>query len=88
MMTMIRNHPLEVETFTLPAETLRHLAPLKVITERTAEVQEYLASHTDLGLALEEICAAVRAEFGAGTELALEVYKDPEVPDRFLNALP
>ena len=81
---MIRNPSVEDETLSQPGEVLRGLAPLKVITERPGEVEEYLANHADLGSALEEICTAVRAEFGAGTELSLVLYQDPEVQDRYL----
>jgi hypothetical protein len=81
---MIRTLPGDVEISQEPTETLRALATLKINTKRTNEVEEYLTKHADLGSALEEICAAVRAEFGPEAELSLEIYSDPEVQDRYL----
>jgi hypothetical protein len=64
---------------------LHSVALLGLTTERPGEVQKYLAEHTDLASALEEVCTAVRATFGVEAELALELYKDPEVQDRYLT---
>jgi hypothetical protein len=48
------------------------------------EVRDYLAEHPDLFAAAESLCQAARKEFGQEASLSLEVYRDPEVKDRYL----
>ncbi len=47
-------------------------------------VQNYLRGHRNLGRVLPTVCGAVRKHFGADAELALEVYRDPEIDDEYL----
>jgi hypothetical protein len=61
------------------------LTRLNVIMAHRDEVERYVALHSDLGSLLEPICAKARQEFGPEAELALAVYKDPEVPDEYLT---
>lgn len=48
-------------------------------------VECYLADHAALQALLPLICERVRAEFGGDAELSLELYRDPEVEDRYLT---
>lgn len=57
----------------------------RVICPRWDEVAEYLLHHADLAPMLPAICEAARKEFGPEAELELEVYKDPEIDDRYLS---
>ena len=82
---MIRNPHVDEVSVSTPAEVLRGLTSLGVITERPAEVEDYLSDHPELGAVLHEICAAVRAEFGVAAELSLNMYSDPEVQDFYLS---
>ena len=61
------------------------LTPFNVITAHCDEVDQYVARHRDLGSALEDICAKIREAFGPKAELALELYKDREVKDKYLT---
>jgi hypothetical protein len=55
----------------------------RVFVVRSEELDVYLAKHTDLATIIEQICKALREKFGDSTELALELYKDPEDPHRY-----
>ena len=74
-----------------PAETPRAqgdlpwCATVNVLIPRSSEVMAYLDQHRDLARLLPDICAQVRAAFGQDTELSLEVYRDPEIDDRYLT---
>ena len=48
-------------------------------------VEDYLAVHPQLALMLPSICAEVRQTLGPDAELSLELYKDPEIDDRYLT---
>jgi hypothetical protein len=48
-------------------------------------VSSYLSSHPDLGDPVLAVCAEVRKEFGPEAELALQVYRDPEIHDCYLS---
>lgn len=50
-----------------------------------AEVLAYLNQNHELEALLPAICEATRKEFGPGVELSIEVYKDPEIDDRYLT---
>jgi hypothetical protein len=60
------------------------VAPHRVILLRPTEIQAYLDRHPKLAHIIPKICAQARHEFGEETELALEVYHDPEIDDRYL----
>ncbi len=49
------------------------------------DVECYLGEHSALQLLLPRICEQVRAEFGHDAELSLELYRDPEIDDRYLT---
>lgn len=61
------------------------LKPYHIKIARCAEVGQYIAHNGELGPALAEICAEVRRAFGPKAELALELYRDPEVDDQYLT---
>ena len=45
----------------------------------------YLDEHGDLSQLLPEICGQIRKQFGPEAELSLELYRDPEINDRYLT---
>jgi hypothetical protein len=47
-------------------------------------VADYLARYPEIAALLPDICAKLRQTFGAA-ELALSVYTDPEIADRYLS---
>jgi hypothetical protein len=48
-------------------------------------VRAYLKRHGDLATHLPAVCDAARKEFGSEAELALELYRDPEIRDHYLT---
>ena len=52
-----------------------------------SDVEGYVADHGTLRSLLNRICEQARIEFGHGTELTLELYRDPEIDDRYLTLL-
>jgi hypothetical protein len=64
---------------------LSALAPSATVTPNHAAVKGYLAEFPDLAAVIPPIAEAVRQEFGADAELALELYTDPEIADRYLT---
>src|SRR5688572_10327688 len=49
------------------------------------DVERYLSDHSTLRSLVPRICERVRAEFGNAAELSLELYRDPEIDDRYLS---
>ncbi len=49
------------------------------------DVERYLSDHATLRSLVPRICERVRAEFGNAAELSLELYRDPEIDDRYLS---
>ncbi len=66
-------------------DVFQHLAGHRVILPNAQEVEDYLAVHSQMALIIPSICADVRQALGHVVELSLEVYKDPEIDDRYLN---
>ena len=58
---------------TAEPQTLRGALPVP------AEVRAYLDQFEGLASLIPEVCAALRAEFGDGAELALELYTSPAI---------
>jgi hypothetical protein len=50
-------------------------------------IDGYLTEHPTLRSLLSRICEQARAEFGHRSELTLELYRDPEIDDRYLTLL-
>ena len=64
---------------------LKRLSSHNIVIANQGEIARYLDGHAQLGKLLPRICAKVRKDFGAEVELALELYKDPEIDDRYLT---
>src|SRR5205823_12750493 len=62
----------------------RYRIPADVNVHNSREVNAYLKRHGDLAKLVSPICQSTRKEFGAQAELCLEVYRDPEIPERHL----
>ena len=58
-----------------------------VSIRNAADVEGYVVEHPMLRSLLNRICEQARIEFGHGTELTLELYRDPEIDDRYLTLL-
>jgi predicted RNase H-like HicB family nuclease len=63
----------------------QHLAEHRVLLPNAQEVENYLAVHSEMAPILPMICADVRQTLGPDVELSLELYKDPEIDDRYLT---
>jgi hypothetical protein len=63
----------------------QELSAQHVVIPREDEVRDYLDQYPDLGDMLGPISVSARQEFGENAELALEVYGDPEIDDRYLS---
>lgn len=50
----------------------------------SGELSAYLSQHPDLASRLPSLCSEARGEFPPPTELSLELYRDPEIDDRYL----
>jgi hypothetical protein len=66
-------------------DIFQDLAGHGVLLPNVQEVEDYLTLHPQLALMLPSICADVRQAVGAHVELSLELYKDPEIEDRYLT---
>jgi hypothetical protein len=56
-----------------------------VVIPKQKEVADYLADNGGLARLLPDICRDVRAAFGPKVELSLQLYRDPEIDDRYLT---
>lgn len=65
------------------AATMRLPKTQNILVRQKTEILAYLKRHRSLGKLIPRICEAVRQAFGAGAELALELYADPESGDRY-----
>jgi hypothetical protein len=66
------------------ASALTPAISLGIVSSDWHAVRGYLDQYPDLAPWLPPVCEAARREFGPETVLALELYKDPEIDDRFL----
>jgi hypothetical protein len=73
---------IEVE---VPSGILQRLAEQSITAPKTHDVAAYLAEYPQLAQLLPNIGAEVRQAFGPQVELTLELYKDPEIADRYLT---
>lgn len=64
---------------------LGKLAAERIVSDNWPGVRRYLRRRLDTAAMLTTICKQVRKEFGANAELSLEVYRDPEINDRYLS---
>lgn len=56
-----------------------------VLVPNRASVNQYLSAHPMLSDLLSSVCRTVRQAFGPCAELSLEMYRDPEIDDRYLT---
>ena len=56
-----------------------------VLMSPASNVEKYLADHTDIELLIIDVCKRIRETFEPTSELALAVYEDPEIEDRYLT---
>jgi len=68
-----------------PISILKQFSTYCVQIPKRNEVALYLGEHRQLGRLLPEVCAKVRKAIGPNAELSLEVYRDPEIDDRYLT---
>ena len=68
-----------------PVAILKQFSNCGIQIPKRNEVLGYLAEHRQLSRLLPGICAQVRRVFGPNVELSLELYRDPEVDDRYLT---
>ncbi len=68
-----------------PQDFVRRLDEHDIIMPETADLAAYLLAHEQLATLLPGICLDARQALGPDVELSLEVYKDPEVDDRYLT---
>lgn len=56
-----------------------------VVSRQWTAVQGYLERHPDLAAVLPAVCEQARQEFEPSDELAMELYRDPEIKDEYLT---
>ena len=66
------------------ADPFNAIARQRIAIPDRQAVVEYLNLHPDLRELLTDIAAKTRRLFGPDVELSLEIYKDPEIDDRYL----
>lgn len=65
-------------------DPLRDIESHKIDIREPQEVRAYLARYGHLVGVVAAALDQIRREFGAATSLHLEVYRDPEIDDRYL----
>jgi hypothetical protein len=71
--------------FNAAANLCAELAAHKIEMPQQKHVLGYLDKHHDLAEVVPSVCGKAREEFGDEAELMLEVYRDPEIDDRYLK---
>ena len=64
---------------------LDSLQRLQVVIPEPAAVRDYLADYPDMADLLLSVCEVTRRRSGDDTQLSLEVYRDPEIDDKYLT---
>jgi hypothetical protein len=59
--------------------------PSHVLVSDRQGVNQYLKAHPLLGRRVNDLCELARQAFGCDAELALNVYRDPEIDDQYLT---
>lgn len=87
------NGPDEWRDKTSGADRRTAMATTNLLDSEAAQIASdpaidgYLIEHPTLRDLLPRICERARSEFGRGVELTLELYRDPEIDDRYLTLL-
>ena len=66
-------------------EVLERLQQNQILMPQPGEVRDYLLRFFDIVDLLQPVCESAREKFGAGTQLSLEVYRDPEINDEYVT---
>jgi len=70
----------------VPAEdALRWITSSGILVPDLSPVSEYLDQHADITGPLARACQLIRGQLPASTQLALELYRDPEIDDQYLT---
>jgi hypothetical protein len=93
-------HEIRVETTGEYASLVFHQAAVlqSAVTKLCAELAEhsieipnhndvlrYLEQHVDLAAVVPSVCGQARQEFGDAAQLIIDIYRDPEIDDRYLR---
>jgi hypothetical protein len=82
MSSRIKNQPLSEAAI---ASSMTALRSSGIVSADWNSVGTYLEKHADLAPWLPKICTQARRDFGPEPQLALELYRDPEIEDSFLT---
>ncbi len=66
---------------------LKPVSGFDVSVRNLADINGYLLENPALRSLSARICEQARVEFGRDAELTLELYRDPEIDDRYLTLL-
>jgi len=61
------------------------LSAMNVVIPNLKKVKSYLLNYPDMIDILEPVCAAVLERFPPPSQVALELYQDPEIDDQYLT---
>lgn len=64
---------------------LSRLSAVNVVLPNLEKVKNYLLKYPDMIDLLEPVCAAVLDRFPPPSQVALELYEDPEIDDQYLT---
>ncbi|MDQ1327484.1 MAG: hypothetical protein QG641_765, partial [Candidatus Poribacteria bacterium] len=64
---------------------LEYLASIQVIAPNPEEVCDYLSHYPDIIELVMLACEETRSRFSLPTQLSLELYRDPEIDDKYLT---
>src|SRR5207248_918923 len=67
------------------SETLNRLRAAGIAIFNSSGIALYLSSHPGLDETLSLLCVDLRARFPIPTELALTLYRDPEISEQYLT---
>lgn len=62
---------------------LSYLTALGILVSDPANLRRYLLHHHDIMDVIVSVCETARERFGTPTQLALEIYRDPEIEDEY-----
>lgn len=66
-------------------DDLPRLSESGIVIPEPGEMRRYLQGHPDMSGLLLPVCKLASERFGPGTQLSLELYRDPEIEDEYLT---
>lgn len=84
---MIKTNLLNSDAVRAVIEPTFNAIEFDVSGRNTLDVDDYLIEHPTLRSLLPRICSQALCEFGRSAELTLELYRDPEIDDRYLTLM-